>query len=724
MTSERPALGEGWTLWRHAIVRGAGFPFGTVDEVLRAPDVPAAILKTAADARFREAVTWQNRLAVETGFNALLRRPPSTENAKTRQQQLLVVKYLQRYCAKNDTIGFFGPAGWTGVGGAAHFEAGPELIAERATYFEPWAILAMAQSCGLRSKLRAPVSRPGHLRWERGRLIGPVHELNLNALERKMVLAAKGQSARSLIEQLEEADAGADWLTILRRLSGEGLLRWSFPVAVSLQPERKWLRIFATRGLRALLAKRDEVAMAAGNAVRLGRALQDMETEFERRTGVPAWRHAGQMHSGRGLVYEECRRNISMDLGMAPLAAIRSELRAVLRIARWFTFQAAAGIAVKLREAHRSTRLRRVPLHVFWNATREIFEHETPPLIRVAASRTRERWEEIWRRAEPREDGQYLDVLNAHIAIGRAFDAPCPGWPGARHHAPDIMWSAPSPEALLAGRGTAVLSELHPGVTPFTTLSVLSLCPVVNQLRAEWDLDFPESQVSPIPAEIFARSTHDPRLAARHWHFDIGAEYVSERDSHQVLRAADYDVVNHRGVLLAIPRRGRGPEFDLLQVFERRIKLRAATAFSLAGDAPSGMRRYLGALMIQRRQWRISSLSFLATREGRAERVRAWQKELALPDRVFVRSPIEVKPIYIDLASPISVELLVRFARPAEYVDITEMYPGPEGLWLADGTGKVYTSELRFIAVDPESFASTKVWCAGSRLAKPNSRQA
>ncbi|HEX6160079.1 MAG TPA: hypothetical protein VF111_07930, partial [Thermoanaerobaculia bacterium] len=101
MTTERPPLGSGWTLWRHALVRGAGFPFALVDDAFRAGD-PAVWWRIAADARFREAVTWQNRPAVETALDGLLRRPPGTDTAKTRQQQRLVAKYLQRYCAKND----------------------------------------------------------------------------------------------------------------------------------------------------------------------------------------------------------------------------------------------------------------------------------------------------------------------------------------------------------------------------------------------------------------------------------------------------------------------------------------------------------------------------------------------------------------------------------------------------------------------------------------------
>jgi len=305
-------------------------------------------------------------------------------------------------------------------------------------------------------------------------------------------------------------------------------------------------------------------------------------------------------------------------------------------------------------------------------------------------------------------------VETAEDFVARYLDAPCPGWPGARHHAPDVMWDAPSPEALLAGEGTPVLAELHPGVTPVTTLSALSLCPVRDALAAEWEADFPEPLASPVPWEDFARSTQDARLAKHHWHLDLGTPFVSDRPADQVLRAADFDVVLRGGQLRAIHRQG-GPDLDLLQVFERRIKLRAAVGFSLAGDDGTGPRRYLGPLLVARAHWRVEALPGFGAWDAasdRSARVAAWREALGLPERIFVRSPAEVKPVYVDLTSPISVELLVHLARRAPYLSISEMFPGPEGLWLRDAAGRAYTAELRFIAVDPRPFDGAQLWGA------------
>jgi hypothetical protein len=85
--------------------------------------------------------------------------------------------------------------------------------------------------------------------------------------------------------------------------------------------------------------------------------------------------------------------------------------------------------------------------------------------------------------------------------------------------------------------------------------------------------------------------------------------------------------------------------------------------------------------------------------------VASWARDEGMPRRVFVRSPIDRKPIYVDLESPTLLRVLIRFIRPAAEkaprapVILTEMLPGRDECWLADDAGR-YTSEFRFVAVD------------------------
>src|SRR5262245_33992707 len=138
-------LTRDWALWRWMCLRGAGFPFagltalaspglaeaadalidasGTDDADAAARHYRAQFTRAArqlseplhaaaSDPRFREAVAWQNRTALESGIGALLRRDPATavRNRRHRANEALVASYVQRYCGKNETIGFFGPS--------------------------------------------------------------------------------------------------------------------------------------------------------------------------------------------------------------------------------------------------------------------------------------------------------------------------------------------------------------------------------------------------------------------------------------------------------------------------------------------------------------------------------------------------------------------------------------------------------------------------------------
>jgi hypothetical protein len=77
---------------------------------------------------------------------------------------------------------------------------------------------------------------------------------------------------------------------------------------------------------------------------------------------------------------------------------------------------------------------------------------------------------------------------------------------------------------------------------------------------------------------------------------------------------------------------------------------------------------------------------------------------------VFLRFTGERKPLYADLASLASADLMARSIRrmrrsaddPAvtdATVTVTEMLPAPEQMWLTDADSRRYSTELRMVAV-------------------------
>src|SRR5215469_12031135 len=113
------------------------------------PQLSHSIREIVACPRFREAVTWQNRGVVDRALNSLLRKNSDggSRTQRQRQSEELVASYLQRYCAKNDTIGFFGPVGWAKFGSEREVllvKPGKNFVATRRVYFETWPIQALA----------------------------------------------------------------------------------------------------------------------------------------------------------------------------------------------------------------------------------------------------------------------------------------------------------------------------------------------------------------------------------------------------------------------------------------------------------------------------------------------------------------------------------------------------------------------------------------------------
>ena len=138
-------LGWDWALRRDFAVRSAGFPvsgldaFGTDEEGARLRDI-------AADPAFREAVTWQNRDVLATTADGLLQAGGAP--SKQRRREEVLARYWQRYCSKNDTIGFFGPLAWGEVrdNGPALTQDSRSLVRDRTVHMETWCLERFLQA--------------------------------------------------------------------------------------------------------------------------------------------------------------------------------------------------------------------------------------------------------------------------------------------------------------------------------------------------------------------------------------------------------------------------------------------------------------------------------------------------------------------------------------------------------------------------------------------------
>jgi len=119
-----------------------------------------------------------------------------------------------------------------------------------------------------------------------------------------------------------------------------------------------------------------------------------------------------------------------------------------------------------------------------------------------------------------------------------------------------------------------------------------------------------------------------------------------------------------------------------------------------AGGVTHWPRVVCGRMVLFREKWVFRPGGWPASTRGGAPiddaeyflEVARWRRRHALPRHVFAHTTDEPKPRYLDLESALFVDLLRRSAatlpnRPAPTLHVTEMYPGPGDLWIADDGG-------------------------------------
>jgi len=143
------ALTDDWDLWRDFAVRSSGFPVAGLEAFGAGED--ARLAEVARDPAFREAVAWQSRESLTRAVDKLANGAAGSPS-RARRWTDVVSSYWQRYCSKNDTIGFFGPLAWGTFGDELSFRSGA-LERERVVHFETWAMEAVATAAGIDAPL-------------------------------------------------------------------------------------------------------------------------------------------------------------------------------------------------------------------------------------------------------------------------------------------------------------------------------------------------------------------------------------------------------------------------------------------------------------------------------------------------------------------------------------------------------------------------------------------
>jgi hypothetical protein len=690
----------------------------------RARHANATVLReVGGDDRFRQALLWQNPSALRGGVDWLRRRPVDATDAETRNVERRVASYVQRYCVKNDTIGFFGPIGWARFGDAETAIAqrpGPELLAERIVYFEYWGIDALAAKLAEDPALR-PFLVPRLL--PRFRLDGTtVHHPIEQQAELPPELAAVAarcdgeRTARAIAHELVGAPglelAGeTDVLDALDELTGAKLVTWTLeiPTAVT-HPDRALaallariedpaVRARAEVALAELRAQRDAVAAAADSA-QLAAALAAFDAAFTAATGAETRRAHGQTYAGRTPLYEDCRRDLDVELGRPIRDRLARPLALLLQSARWYTYEIAARYRRALGAIHRDCGGGRVDFARFWDRVPALFPGPRADGSIVAAVRTelRARWARVVA-IDPAERTVHRRAAALAGEVARAFAAPHPGWPAARHHSPDLM---------IAG-DLLIVGELHTGFNTVMEPLFVKHHAAPDDLIAARDADVDRTCIAPTWSKAITRADYYS-MSPRDLDLETGITRSARPRSH-VLSAAQL-VVEERAGFLEVATRDGAHRFDIIAFLEHHLIAESYSAFSPVAPGPHTPRIAIDDVVIARESWHppLDQLGWVKLDDPAARFMgcRIWRHSLGLPRHFFIKTPEETKPVFIDTDSPIFVELLAKQLRNASAVAFSEMLPTIDDSWVLDARGERYTAELRLAAVDPIRWESQR----------------
>jgi Lantibiotic dehydratase, N terminus len=752
--------GTDWKAWRQAVLRTTGFPADGLDRLRSANTAQIADLhlagklgrKTfeaafaeaeergscevraiAADSLFREAVTWQNPSAL-TALDGVLKERPAGPPNKMRRRERTIARYWQRYCAKTETIGFFGPVCWVDLdtaGPAVRARPGQDLLRERRVYLEHWAVAEYADRVASQLDARrwlSPVLQP-HLAIVDGQLLHPVRPpRGLTPAETAVLERADGRRTAEQIaneaaaDQLSGFRRADDVYLLLEQLVARGVLRWDFDIPVTRDCEVLLgtriarigdieVRSRAAACLDRLLAARDKVAAAAGKPRELRQAITLLESEFTAVTDKNPERTPGEMYAGRRTYWEEATRDLTVTFGNPILEAIAQPLAVLLHIARWLSVAMAAAYLSALREIYHDLsaefRSREVPLGQIWFLAHSLFYGSSSrPADQVAADLA-SRWSALLQMDAKCPKREEIQARSADLlpAVRRIFPAEFPAWPEARLHSPDLQICAESTEALNRGHFTVVLGELHAAWPSTSSGMFVSGHPDPSALRAALTADLGRGRIHPLLPTDWPRYTPRTAFALEDAHdITLGVMPAPGADPERLLPISALSVSEVGGSLIATARDGRS--WPLSTIFARLLSDVTVETFKLASTAPHTPRITIDRMVVSRETWRTTVRESGLIREGNSANgflaARRWRLKLGLPERVFVKLRTEAKPTYVDFSGPLYVASLLHMLRAAMAqgggeveVCVTEMIPTPDQAWLPDAAGRRYLSELR-----------------------------
>ena len=704
--------------------------------------VSAAVRKIARDRKFSEAMIWQNRQAYKRVAQSLLSSDSNgtTQRARHRKDERLIASYLQRYCVKNESIGFFGPIGWANwhpeTPVSISVRPGPDLTAERGVFFEGWGIDALAELLAADPEIRkwASPRRISYVQVQDDLLVLPFKPIPTRLPAREAAVLRSCDRTRTALQIARQFTSGAnpafrseeEVYRLLEAFRDRGLITWMFEIPSSTRPEMTLrtllepvqpapLRQRAMHALIEMERAQQVVASAAGDPDRLDAALEALDKAFTGLTAKAPTRAEGQTYAARTLVYHDARRDVTAELGSELLEAISAPLSIVFVSARWITYKIAECFDGLCRDVFmkmcRDKATTSLPAAEYWAALRPyVFGDKGLQLCANLRPLFQSLWSKMLGIPRPGWRLQYSSEQLVPMATA-AFRVPYAGWADARHHSPDIMIVAESVDAIRQGRYFLVLGEVHVANNTLTAGSFVSQHPAPEELLQCMSSDYGGPKLMMVPPKslpaLTVRTTNALSPREDCW-LEATHDSISPYDVPRILIGEM--IVEERAKRIEMRTRDDRISFDMLATFGL-LRGIAGETFRLLPRDPHTPRVTIDKVVICREGWNATAeqlrFAYVEDEGKRFLAARKWAAAQGIPRFVFLKVPLEMKPMFVDFESVIYVNLLARMIRKTaesemagEMIGLTEMLPSVEQSWLHDTQQRKYCCELRMVGLD------------------------
>ena len=647
---------------------------------------------------FQEALWLSNPSVYETGCRYFERHwHPHQRPAKIKHLERRFYAYLQRFCAKNDTSSFFGPLNYGSFGDqeGVRYCRSSARIRRRQVFFAYWAAQKLVECITAEASLRP------YLAPRRNPACAPLLQDRSGALYDLIDGVRSVSDLASLLNR-----PCADILAELEHLIEKRLVHLDLPIPpATLHP-----LAYLAEKLRAMpedcparmswletLAEFHQLCsrFAAADLPTRRELLAQLELRYELLTGTGARRGEGKMFQDRTLLYEECLGGVDeFCLGAEHQRQIVNALRPIAMFCTRYSelrrksLRAAARLLLDELAPSRAS----IPFVQFLAAWRRRFG-DLPPSLEAEALR------QCLTELVAQSGSEDVCRISAATLLEQF---PPPTEPVLL--SPDLLLAAPSLEALAEGRYQLVVGEIHHGLQPVGWMLSLVDDPSGWQralnacLPAPTDTQTPANlllgrRMKTAPPEFVGPTVQCSAVSLREHQFDLGALLI-ERDGDELLLR----MPGHPQALCFYP-----PSYGVPETLYAPF---ACFSYPLVQNVPVQCgahtpRIEIDQVVYQRERWDFPT-TLLPGRDHQGTSFQLlidyaeFQQQHGLPDHIFVRTPAEPKPVYIDLANYFALELLAHMAGQSETITLSEMWPDPEHLWMQGDDGE-YCSELRTV---------------------------